>query len=169
MIYVFNNINYSDEPLEDGVNLKDLSLGELAGFYNTVAITLNKPSINKFADKSSGVRRTMGLLSLVKPVIVVEKEEKKTRKKRDIVFNMPAKDNIRKIKGTSSVRYQCVELLKVGGTLEQVKDIIKANDKEPSDEAKLVRRAREMVRIINTYLGFGLEQDVTTGIIRIVK
>lgn len=94
-------------------------------------------------------------------------EEPKARRKRQMYFNFPVKDEIKPAR-VGSLRERVVKRLLAGGlTFEQVVEEVKAFDADRKREGKDLRgsdefperRAYEIIRICHYYLGYGLRQS----------
>ena len=94
--------------------------------------------------------------------------ESVARKHRSANYTFEAKETSRLPKD-DSLRAKCVALLTVGGTIEQVQQLIIDNDiaTSGSEKENVQRRARKLVRTMNKSLGFGVHQDPETGVITI--
>lgn len=100
--------------------------------------------------------------------VVDQPAESVVRKHRSANYTFEAKETSRLPKD-DSLRAKCVTLLTVGGTIEQVQQLIIDNDlfTHGSAQENVQRRARKLVRTMNKSLGFGVHQDPETGVITI--
>ncbi len=143
------------------------SLSDLANVYNELA---DKP-IKKFKDKPTGQRRVLdilrknGLLESDAPKAKAKpaKAKKAAAAKssgtgtRRTDFNLEGAEEVRAYReGTK--RAQVIDMLRKGATIEEVQDAIGWDS----------RTAREGIKLINTYVGFGLAED-EDGVITLVE
>lgn len=169
--------------------LVTMNNSELAILYNMVNSELfkigkvkNSNPVDRFSDKKTAITRTWNALvlwnnSIGSKVVAPEQpkiEEKKTRvyraksvkKPKTMDFNFERKEIVKIVKDKSTLRSKVMEKLKVGATFEEVVEVVKAFDDERIvDQKNVVRRAYEVIRLINHYLGYGLHHDLETGII----
>lgn len=149
-------------------NLKDMSTKELLVVYNEAAKKRGEKQVKRFADHTSALRRTKAILEQ-KPAAKASAPAKTStsapvtsRKMREMHFNFkPDRDGIRQVKNEDSLRGRTVAMLKKGGTLPQVKQLIKVfdHDRGKGNAKTIDRRAYELVRIMHYYLGYGVRKN----------
>lgn len=82
-------------------------------------------------------------------------------------FNLPLREEIHPIRA-GTLRYQAAELLKSGATFEQIEALVRNFDDEREKTSETVsRRAYEVVRLLHTFIGYGLRED-DKGVITLV-
>lgn len=82
-------------------------------------------------------------------------------------FNLPLKSEVRPIR-EGTLRYQAAQLLKTGATFEQIEALLRDFDDEREKTSDTVRRrAYEVVRLLHTFIGYGLRED-DNGVITLI-
>lgn len=164
--------------------LSERGPSELCMLHNMVAEAFDKKrAVNRFADKEAALRRTWKILEdyakatgqQVAPVKEKKaKPEPKSpapknpgeRRKRIMRFTFAPDPEIRPLKDMSTLRGQCVTMLKAGATFTEVEALVEKFDAAENREPKNVtRRSYELVRIMHYYLGYGIKHDIESGII----
>lgn len=190
----FNQKTYLVEPgvgaPGDAVNPADLSGPEQIELHNLLVSNIGAgKEVRKFSDRKTGAKRVIDKLVRYGELVEAEeagddepeqaapkkkaKAEKKDdgeRKKRGMRFVFPfnGQEHLRTLRNTDTLRGKCVDLLKSGATFKQVEDLVVEFDKErgkPSEHVE--RRAYELVRLMHYYLGYGIEHDQATGVIKL--
>lgn len=83
-------------------------------------------------------------------------------------FNYPVKDRVRIVQNPTSLRGRLVNLLQNGATFDQVVATVQDFDVARGVESKNVeRRAYEAVRLLHSYVGYGLITN-DEGVIQLV-
>ncbi len=183
----FLKTTYIVEPgigLPDGaVNVSTLASKDQVELYNLLADNLGGgrpiPHVHKFKDKATGTKRIIKALVTWDelpddeegaPEPVKPARKKTERKKRGLRFVFPfnGKDNMRAIRSTETLRGQCVTLLEVGAKFAKVEALVEQFDADRGKVSKhVLRRAYELVRIMHYYVGYGVDHDQTTGLIKL--
>ncbi len=179
-------------PEEMRMTLVSLTRAQLLHIYNRVATRLGLPMLKTFRDHNTAVSRAEGVLRradnstkerTVEGTVMMEPEAQETpmveevavkrkggRKKGTRVkgrFNLPLQSEVRSIR-PGTLRYQAAELLKSGATFEQIEDLVRNFDDEREKTSETVsRRAYEVVRLLHTFIGYGLRED-DNGVITLV-
>ena len=135
-----------------------LTLRELTDAYNIIA----ESPIKKFKDKPTGVRRLLDALKAVGLLSdgIVSKVKGKSgggNGTRRTTFNFEPMESIREIR-TGTKREKVITMLRKGATIQQVQNSIGWD----------ARTAREGIKLIHTYVGYGLAED-DQGIISLVE
>ena len=151
-------------------DLQTMSATQLVEAYNTRAALLGEPQVKRFADKTTALRRTTKIMKMVLPD--QQKKATKTRKKRGVYFKLPynGPDSFREVRPEDSPRGRSLTLVKVGATCAQVQKLVNKFDKDTDrTTGNVERRSYEIVRIMHYYLGWGIDHDQKTGIIKLHK
>lgn len=158
-------------------NLSKLSIKELVFTYNEIIKdVVNLRPIKHFRDHETAVRRVWDILPEYKETIQVAAEvikiEEKPKKIRIRRFSLKPIEKVRQLKEKKTLRFRCAELLKIGATFEDVKNLVKEFNEErnkPTSDIKVERRAYELIRIMHYYLNYGIKHDVETGFIKLYE
>lgn len=151
-------------------DLNTMTASQLVTTYNERAALLGETTVKKFSDKTTAVRRTTKILKMKLPD--PEPKGSKPRKKRGVYFKLPynGPDSFRQVRSETSLRGRCITLLTKGATFEQVQDLVREFDVDTErTTGNVERRAYEIVRIMHYYLGWGIDHDQKTGIIKLHK
>ena len=150
--------------------LTNLSNSQLVDQYNEAAALLGQSSIKRFRDKQTALRRTTEILAMIEHKVAEPKAPAKPRAKRGMRFVFPfhGSDHLRSTRNAETLRGRCTALLKGGATFADVKALVEEFDREHGKPSKYVeRRAYELVRIMHYYLGYGIEHNQGTDIIKL--
>lgn len=143
--------------------LTNFSNSQLADKYNEAAKMLGVESIKRFRDKQTAVRCTAEILAKIERTI-------KPRAKRGMRFVFPfhGSEHLRSMRDLKTLRGRCVPLLKIGAAFSEIEALVEAFDQDRGRPSKNVeRRAYELVRIMHYYLGYGIDHDPVTGVIKL--
>ncbi len=148
--------------------------------YNLLADNLGGKGVTKFKDKVTATKRINAALDAWNelpdgstspaPEPVKPAKKKTERKKRGLRFMFPfnGKDSIRSIRSSGTLRGQCVALLTGGATFAKVEALVEQFDADRGKVSKhVLRRAYELVRIMHYYVGYGVDHDQATGLIKL--
>jgi len=133
--------------------ISTMTLGELASAFNALAA---KP-VKRFRDKATAIRRLNDEIEGVKQDEAIEKHVAK--RTRTFNYTYPLKDEGARPVREGSKRARVIEQLRDGTTVEEVM----------AENGWNERQAREGIRLIHTYVGYGLVQDEETGVISLVE
>lgn len=189
----FISKTYIVEPgagVPDGaIDPASLSLSEQVKLHNLLVENIGDGNrVRKFRDKSAGTKRVIERLrqygelldedegEIVKPEPAPKPRAKAKakpvaeRKRRGMRFVFPfhGPDNMRTLRNSETLRGRCVSLLKGGATFAEVEQLVRDFDQERGKKSEFVeRRAYELVRIMHYYLGWGIEHNQETGVIKL--
>ena len=179
-------------PEEMRMTLLTMTRSELLTIYNRVATRLGLPALKTFRDHNTAVSRAEGVLrraeistkeKIVEGTVMMEPEAQETPMVEEIVakrgggrkkgsrtkgrFNLPLKSEVRSIR-EGTLRYQAAQLLKTGATFDQIEALVRDFDDEREKTSETVsRRSYEVVRLLHTFIGYGLRED-DNGVITLV-
>lgn len=130
------------------------TLKVLVDRYNSYAMLLDVPTVNRFADRPSALKR------LAKIEAEAEAKFRITeRKKRQKVFSYPAAETLKVLK-PGTLRAEARDALLNGATLGKIEELIAAWDVRNGDKPqRLEPRAYGLVRLLHTYVGYALREE----------
>ena len=150
------------------MNYDAMTSGELVAKYNEAATILGQNLVKKFSDKKTAVRRTRKMVEAAEakqdaepaPDPAPKPKAKRVVKKRGMRFVYPPKSELRTIRDEDSLRGRVRSALEKGATFEDIVGVVRGFDTDRgSSPGHVERRAYEVIRILNYYIGYGLKQD----------
>ena len=92
----------------------------------------------------------------------------KEKKKRIMRFKFPPMRDVRTCKNTKTLRSKCEKMLLAGATFDDVVKLVQEFDNSRKIKSETtIRRAYELVRLMHYSLGYGIEHNIDTGLIKI--
>lgn len=134
--------------------------------YNTLAAQCGKPAVKRFSDRPTALKRLEALEAFARTLVPAPeaKPAKSERKRRQPVFSYPAAPTQKAVK-LDSLRGQALALLTRGATFAKVMELCAEFDGTRGKDAyRLEPRAYGLVRLLHTWAGYGLREEIVNGV-----
>jgi len=151
--------------------LEGFTTTELAAKYNAAALELGEPTVKRFSDKKSALRRTAKILTVAngtkidppEPALAPVDPPATVKRQSGSLNYLGMRQDIRPmddqvvLKREGSIRAACLELLRGGASYDQLVDVFKTFDTTRGRATKgdYPRRIYEMIRIFCHHYGYG--------------
>jgi len=179
------------------IDYSTVKASELLAVYNEAAKALGERLVNKFADKTTAVKRTQAIVERANSIagfvewmksrkapeaaapkaapVAAKVPAKKAakaapaKKERRISFTFKPLSKQKAPKGEGSLRTLCLAKLLEGAKFDAVIRLVEKFDagRGKGNAETIERRAYELVRIMHYQLGYGISHDETTGLIQV--
>lgn len=140
-------------------NTDTVSISQVVEQYNNLAGLLNLKPVKKFENKAVALRRLAVIQAEAQERFKVTPE----RKKRQKVFSYPPLEKLSVLKA-GTLRAEARDLLANGATVARVEQLIADWDVRTGKKPhRLEPRAYGLIRLLHTYVGYALREEIVNG------